>query len=46
MLRAVERLASLQDERERLCAMAGRLPAGFVDSDRRLALYAYAVKRP
>jgi hypothetical protein len=31
-----------EGESERLCAMAARLPAGFVDGDRRLAHYACA----
>jgi hypothetical protein len=35
-----------EGERERLHVMAVRLPAGLVDGDRRLALYAYAVRRP
>jgi hypothetical protein len=31
-------------ERERLRLMSARLPAGLIDGDRRLALYAYAVE--
>jgi hypothetical protein len=35
-----------EGERERLHVMAVRLPAGLIDGNRRLALYAYAVRRP
>ncbi len=35
-----------EGERQRLRVMAARVPAGLIDGDRRLALYAYAVRRP